>query len=181
MLGLAVIATPFIGEVFGEQWLPAVPLLQLLCLAGLLWPLHVINISVLRAQGHAKLSFRLEVIKKSLGVVLLVGGAFFGLTGIALSRVLQSVLALAINGYYTAKFLDYGAFDQAKDYLPVLVASVMMGVVVVLADRWINIGGAIELLILTAIGVASYIALNIFSGVGALKDAVEFMAGRKEL
>ena len=181
MLGLAVLATPFVGEVFGEQWLPAAPLLQILCLTGLLWPLHVINLSVLKAQGHAKLNFRLEMIKKSLGVVLLVAGTFFGLTGIAWSRVLSSMLGLVINGYYTGKFLDYGAFDQARDYLPALVASVVMGVVVVLADHWIEIGGATELLILVAIGAASYIIINIFSGVGALKDAVEFMAGRKQL
>ena len=181
MLGLAVLATPFVGEVFGEQWLPAAPLLQILCLTGLLWPLHVINLSVLKAQGHAKLNFRLEMIKKSLGVVLLVAGTFFGLTGIAWSRVLSSMLGLVINGYYTGKFLDYGAFDQARDYLPALVASVVMGVVVVLADHWIEIGGATELLILVAIGAASYIIFNLFSGVGALKDAVEFMAGRKQL
>ena len=181
MLGLAVLATPFIGEVFGEQWLPAAPLLQILCLAGLLWPLHVINVNVLRAQGHAKPSFRLELIKKTLGVVLLIGGTFFGLTGIAWSRVLSSILGLFINGYYTGKFLYYGAFDQAKDYLPAIAASMMMGAVVILADRWIEIGGATELLILIVIGAVSYSTLTLFLGVAALKDAVEFMAGRKEL
>jgi teichuronic acid exporter len=181
MLGLAVLATPFIREVFGEQWLPAAPLLQILCLAGLLWPLHVINVHVLKAQGHAKLNFRLALIKKTLGVVLLIGGTFFGLTGIAWSRVLSSILGLFINGYYTGKFLDYGAFNQAKDYLPAIAASVMMGAVVILADRWIEIGGATELVILIVIGAVSYSALTLFSGVSALKDAVEFMTGRKQL
>ncbi len=181
MLGLAVLATPFVDEVFGEQWLPAAPLLQILCLTGLLWPLHVINVNVLRAQGHAKLSFRLEVIKKSVGVVLLVAGTFFGLTGIAWSRVLSSMLGLVVNGYYTGKLLDYGAFDQAKDYLPALMTSVMMGVLVVLADHWIEIGGAAELLILIIIGAASYSVFTLFLGLSALKDSVEFMAGRRPL
>jgi O-antigen/teichoic acid export membrane protein len=180
MIGLAVLATPFVEEVFGEQWLPAAPLLQILCLAGLLYPLHVLNVNVLKAQGHAKLNFRLQVIKKSLGVVLLVAGAFFGLTGVAWSRVLSSMLGLVINGYYTDKFLDYGAFDQAKDYLPAIATSVMMGAVVVLGDRWIEIGGATELLILVAIGAASYIMLSIFLGLSALRGAAEFMAGRTD-
>jgi teichuronic acid exporter len=152
-----------------------------LCLAGLLYPLHALNVNVLKAQGHAKLSFRLELIKKTLGVVLLIGGAFFGLTGIAWSRVISSILGLFINGYYTRKFLDYGVVDQAKDYLPGLVTSVMMGVVVVLADRWIEIGGATELLILIVIGVVSYSVSTLFSGLSALKDAVEFMSGRRPL
>ncbi|MDC0362094.1 lipopolysaccharide biosynthesis protein [Halioglobus sp.] len=181
MLGLAVLATPFVGEVFGEQWLPAAPLLQILCLAGLLWPLHVINVNVLRAQGHAKLSFRLALVKKSLGVVLLVAGTFFGLTGIAWSRVLSSTLGLAINGYYTGKFLDYGAFEQAKDYLSAIATSVMMGAVVILSDRWIEIGGATELLVLIVIGAVSYSVFTLFLGLSALKDSVEFMAGRRSL
>ncbi len=58
MLGLAALAGPLLEAVFGAIWLPAAPILQVLCLAGLFWPVHVINLTVLAAQGHARLFLR---------------------------------------------------------------------------------------------------------------------------
>ncbi|MBT8123399.1 MAG: lipopolysaccharide biosynthesis protein, partial [Gammaproteobacteria bacterium] len=101
MVGLGVLAEPFIGVIFGEQWLPAVPILQVLCITGILWPLHAINLNALQAQGHAKLFFRLAIIKKTIGIFTLIIGSFFGVMGIAWSRVIQSFISVLINAYYT--------------------------------------------------------------------------------
>ena len=46
-------------------------------------PLHGINLSVLMAQGHSQLYFRLEVMKKPLGIISLLIGALGGTVGIA--------------------------------------------------------------------------------------------------
>ena len=177
MAGLSALAVPLIRVVFGEQWLPAAPILQVLCLLGLMWPLHVINLNVLHAQGHAKLSFRLAIIKKSSGIVLLVIGSFFGIMGIAWSRVVQGVIGFIINGYYTGKFLDYGVREQIMDCLPSILLSAMMAAVVVMADRWIEIGGLFELLLLITLGAAFYLACNILLDIGAFREAVKFIKG----
>ena len=47
-----------------EKWAPCVPYLQLLCMAGLLFPLHLMNLNVLQALGRSDLFLRLEIIKK---------------------------------------------------------------------------------------------------------------------
>ena len=178
MMGLAVLAEPFIQVVFGEQWLPAAPIMQVLCVAGMLYPLHVINLNVLQAQGHANLFFRLEVVKKSSGIVLLIVGSFFGVMGIAWSRVISSIVGLAINGHYTHKYLDYSMREQIKDCIPSILLGVIMAYAVAMADIWIEIGGIIELLLMILLGAVFYIVSNILLGTSAFKEAAGFIRGR---
>jgi O-antigen/teichoic acid export membrane protein len=64
MIGLMVVAKPLVIILIGDRWLPSVPYLQLLCIVGLLYPLHAINLNVLKAQGRSDLFLKLEVIKK---------------------------------------------------------------------------------------------------------------------
>jgi len=181
MVGLSVLAVPIIRVVFGEQWLPAAPILQVLCAAGLLWPLHVINLSALQAQGHGNLFFRLEIIKKSSGILTLVIGSFFGIIGIAWSRVIQSVIALMINTHFTNKFLGYGIREQTEDCFPSILLSAVMAAVVVMADIWIEVGGVLELLLLINLGAIVYLACNMLLGIGAFKEAVGFIRGEAEV
>ena len=178
MAGLSALAVPFIHVVFGEQWLPAAPILQVLCLLGLMWPLHVINLNVLQAQGHAKLSFRLAIIKKSSGIVLLVIGSIFGIMGIAWGCVIQSVIGLMVNGHYTGKFLDYGMREQLKDCLPSVLISATMAAVVAMAEMWIEIGGVLELFLLITLGAAFYLVCNMLLNVSVFKETVEFIKGK---
>ena len=178
MLGLAVLAEPFIGGVFGDQWLPAAPILQVLCISGLLFPLQVVNLNILQAQGHAKLYFRLELIKKSIGTVLLIIGSIYGVMGIAWGRVIQSIIALWINGHYTKKHLNYGVIQQIRDVMPSIILSVFMAAIVAIAGDWFMFDGVSELILLIGLGVLVFIASNIMFRSGAFTEALAFMKGK---
>jgi len=118
MLGLMVVARPLIVAVFGINWAGCVPYLQILCLAGVLWPLHVLNLSGLKAMGRSDLFFRLEVIKKAVGVCILVGSCLISITAMAWGMVLTSIVCVGINTYYTGVLLDYPLSRQIRDLLP---------------------------------------------------------------
>ena len=177
MVGLAILAEPFISVVFGEQWLPAAPILQVLCASGLLFPLHVINLNVLQAQGHGKLFFKLAIIKKTFGVTLLIIGSFFGVMGIAWSRVIQSIIGLIINTHYTGKYLGYGFLEQVKDCMSSVILSVLMAVVVYFVDNSLAISGVGELLLSIVLGAAFYLASNVLLGIDAFKETIDFIKG----
>jgi O-antigen/teichoic acid export membrane protein len=123
MLGIAAMAEPLLDLLFGPQWLPAAPILRVLCLAGLLYPVQVVNLQVLMSQGHSRLMFRLEVAKKLVGTALIIVGAGFGVMGIAWSQVAFAALAFAINTHYTHRFLGYGFIGQSKELVPVVAIS----------------------------------------------------------
>ena len=51
MIGIAVIARPLVLALLTEKWAECIHYLQLFCILGLLFPLHVININLLQALG----------------------------------------------------------------------------------------------------------------------------------
>lgn len=157
MFGVLATAEPLVLTLYGEKWLPAVPILQVLCLAGMLWPLHVLNLNVLMAQGYSKLFFRLEVIKKIVGTGLLIVGAAYGVMGIAWSQVVFGALAFAINAYYTRIYLNYGFWEQAGDFLPALGVSAVMALFVYGLGSLLAWDAALKLLVQVSSGVALYI------------------------
>ncbi len=179
MMGLAVLAHPFISAVFGERWLPAVPILQVLCIVGLLYPLHVINLSVLQAQGHANLFFRLELAKKGVGTLLLVVGSFYGVLGMAWSRVLASVFALVINTYYTRKFLAYGVGEQVRDCTPSLLIAAIMAVLVHLTQGQVGSSVLAQLTFSVLLGTASYVLLNVLVRATPFTESLNLLIGRE--
>jgi len=127
MLGLAVTARALVLVLFGNQWLPCVPYLQILCLGGILVPLHMLNLRILLAQGHSDLYFKLEIIKKSIGVLLMGAACFFGIAAIAWSSVLTGFIGFGFNAHYSGRFLGYGFFSQTLDLLPYVGAGLAMG------------------------------------------------------
>jgi O-antigen/teichoic acid export membrane protein len=69
MVGLAIVAKPLVLVLLTEKWAPCIPYLQLLCVVGMLYPVHVINLSALTAQGPSDLFFRIEILKEILMVI----------------------------------------------------------------------------------------------------------------
>ena len=171
MIGLSAAAKPLVGALFGAQWMPAAPILQVLCLAGLFWPLHVINLDTLVAQGHTRLFFRLEIIKKLLGFFLLAIGTFYGVMGIAWSQVVFSVAAFLINAHYTQRFLGYGVVMQTKDCLPIVGTAIPMGLIVLGASEFWTPQPLLALFGLSALGALSFLLLCKVFNLEVLRDA----------
>lgn len=126
MLGLTVVAKPTVLILFGDQWLPCVPYLQILCIGGAIHPLHVMNLHVLTALGHSNLFFRIELLKKIVSILLIGTACFIGITAIAWSAVFAGIICFVLNAYYSGRFLGYGTLAQIVDILPYCIASVIM-------------------------------------------------------
>lgn len=118
MLGLASVAGPFMITLYGPQWEPAVPLLQILCLAGVLLPLNVLNAAVLMALGRSDIFFRNEVIKKIIGIGILMFTFQYGPIAIAWGMVAYSVVTAVVNSYPIKQILGYGIVEQMIDIMP---------------------------------------------------------------
>jgi teichuronic acid exporter len=172
MLGLAVVAEPLVFTLFGPQWLPAVPVLQVLCLGGIFWPLHVVNLNILAAQGYSKLFFRLEVAKKMLGLTLLLSGSWYGIIGIAWGQVIFGVAAFFLNAYYTNRFLAYGAIAQIRDLISIFIASLTMAIAVHFLSFFWHIYNALDLLIVVIFGGIFFWAMVIIAKIEAVRDII---------
>lgn len=115
MIGLALVAQPLIEAVYGTRWEAAAPILSLLAVAGALWPVHVLNLAALTAQGHSNRFFYLEVLKNLIIVAATVIAVPFGTTAVAGAMLCAALLNAAINTWYSHRLLAYGALAQLRD------------------------------------------------------------------
>lgn len=127
MIGLAIVAEPLVIVLLTEKWVPCIPYLQLLCVAGLLYPLHLINVNVLIAQGRSDLFLRLEIVKKILTVIAIAITWRWGIKALIYGQIAQSLIAYYLNTYYTGKILRYSFLEQVADVIPYLAAASLMG------------------------------------------------------
>lgn len=120
MFTLAALAEPFVLTILGPQWRPSAPLLQVLSLVALLRPLQVLNLQALMAMGRSDIFFLLELIKKGIGIGILVIAAPYGAMGIAWGLAIASFVFFAINAWYSGIHLQFGPFRQAAEVVPSL-------------------------------------------------------------
>ena len=148
MMMLSALAYPFIILLIGKQWEISAAMLQILCFSLMWYPIQAINLSLLLVKGRSDLSLRLEIIKKIIGVSLLVCAVPFGIITLCYSRIVMSLLSLIINTYYTGKLIDFGFIKQMKDLLPTTVISISMFVFIMALNNL-----TANLFIQTAIGI----------------------------
>jgi teichuronic acid exporter len=158
-LAMIVLAEPIIMTLFGEQWLPSAPILQVLGIVGMMWPMHVLNLNVLQAQGRSDLFFNIMLVKKTVAITLTVAGSFQGIMALAWAQVAASIFALLVNAYYSKVFLNFGVLRQVLDLLPSLAAAVPAGVVMWLVSHGSYSTYYIEMTVGLLIGGTLYLLL----------------------
>ena len=152
---LAALSVPLVEIVIGEKWHYAALLIVPLCFSWMWHPVHSINLNLLKVKGRSDLFLRLEIIKDTLGLIVLAVGIPFGLMVMCYLQILTSMIALTINTYYTGKLIRVGFFMQMRDLLPVLSMSLLMFLVVFLTTK-IIVNQYIELILGVVIGFVLY-------------------------
>lgn len=125
-LGLGGVSYPLINVVYTEVWIYAAALLQIIVFSGMWYPIHAINLNLLQVKGRSDLFFRLEVIKKIIGVIMLCVTVPMGLEAMCYGGIVTSIACLIINTHYTGKLLNLGFLTQMSDILPSLILSLVM-------------------------------------------------------
>lgn len=161
MLGLVATAPSLILFLMGDQYLEAIPYFQILCLASMLYPIHSINLNVLKVYGRSDIFLRLELIKKILTVICIACAWNFGITGLLWSAVAASILALLVNTYYSDKLIKYSTFNQLLEMLPtLLVAGAMYAVIAFVSQYTISFHLILQILFNFIIGIVVYAGLS---------------------
>ena len=175
MVLLTVIANPLISFLYSEKWIDAVPYFQVLCLGfGLLLIVHSVNINVMKALGLSSWVLKLEILKKCIGVILIVIGVkFYGIIGMLLALTLNSYIEFFLNGHYIGKAINYGASLQLKDLFSTFILSLTVGICCILIGKLICFSlPLIEILTMSGIYISLYVLAAHFLHFEPLRDMV---------
>lgn len=157
MIGLSAVALPFVDIILGVQWSFCGQLLQIICFAMMWYPIHSINLNLLQVKGRSDLFLRLEIIKKILGITVLCITAPFGLIVMCYGQIFNSIVALAINTYYTGKLINVGFIRQMKDLFPTILLSLTMFGTILLVNGLIE-SNMYRLIIGIMVGIVVYVS-----------------------
>ena len=162
MTGLAAVANPLFHLLLGSKWEQSIIYFQILCITGMLYPLHAINLNILHVKGRSDIFLGLEVGKKVLSIMLIAAVLYFklGVLGLLWVGALNSVLAYLLNSYFSAELLNYSTFDQIKDITPSFASAILMGIIVYFTGLFMPFGNLPTLIIQVLSGVLTFIVLS---------------------
>jgi len=167
MAGLIATAKPLVLLWLTEKWAFSIPMLQLVCITYAFIPINSANLQAISAMGRSDIYMKLEIIKDTIGVVLL-GGAFaashflkLGGKGIILVLATQafiSLISVIANAIPNKKLLGYSLGEQLKDILPSLILAITMGIF-----TWcftlLNLPNWLTLIIQVVFGISYYFGI----------------------
>ncbi|MFJ7638135.1 lipopolysaccharide biosynthesis protein [Peribacillus sp. NPDC097206] len=162
MSGLIAVSDTLIPVLLGPRWFGSIIYFKLLCIAGMLYPLHAINLNILQVKGKSSIFLKLEIIKKILLTFLIVVSIYFslGIIGLIGAAIICSYLSLVINAYYSAREIAYSISQQIKDILPIFLFSVFMGSFVYLLGIVLPVSKLIKLFIQISSGSLLYVLVS---------------------
>ncbi|MBD5312394.1 MAG: lipopolysaccharide biosynthesis protein [Bacteroides sp.] len=173
MMLLAAVSRPLVLAFLTEKWLFASTLLIPLCFGAMWYPVHAINLNLLQVKGRSDLFLRLEIIKKCIGIMIICVTIPFGLLVMCWGTVVNSVVSLIINTYYTGKIINLGFLTQMRDILPILFLSLTVGAMVFLILNFVHMYSWLSLLVGIVIGIILY---SVFAKILHFKEFSELIA-----
>jgi O-antigen/teichoic acid export membrane protein len=179
MLGLIVLAEPLIRFILTDKWLPAVPYLQLLAIAGLLAPMHTLALSVIKAKGDSRIFLNLDIVKKVIATATILVVYRWGVIAIIYSNIVLGFMFFYMNFFYAGKRMSFSFGKQLLDLLPyILVAGIMAGIMFV-SRFLLPDSDIVQLIVSSIIGVIVYFAISALLKLEAYKETIAILASLK--
>lgn len=125
MFLLIALAKPLVFMLYTEKWENSIIFVQLFCLAFMLYHIHAVNWNLLLVKGRSDLALKKEIINKSVRFSLLFITVPLGVIPICLAMIAGSVFDLFVNTYFTGKVCGFGIKEQASDFAPYMIMSVV--------------------------------------------------------
>ena len=171
---VAGVTYPLIELVLTEKWLPSAPLLQILCIAYMFYPIMFVNNNIITVKGRSDYFLKAEIIKKTIAIIILLGTLPLGLVWICWGLVVYSIIDTIIIIHYTKKVINIGYLTQFKLTLPIAIIAIVSGIValsatIIFDQLWLQLFLGIFL------GVGVYIFLSFLTGVEEFKKIINLI------
>lgn len=159
IIGLIVVAEPLIRLLMTERWAPSAPFFQLLCIIGLFWPLHVLNLNVLIVTGRSDLFLRLEIIKRVLVVISIALTYRWGIYALIGGQIVVSLVGYYLNSLYSGELIGYPMREQIGDFYVYLLTAIAMGICMYLVGDTLT-SDLFQVLAKSTVGLVVYLGFS---------------------
>lgn len=181
MVGFALLAEPLVRVFLTEKWLPAVPLMQWFCMGYIFSPISSLNINYLNAKGESNLTLLLEILKLPVTLAILFIGYHGGILALVMGQAASFFIFFFINAYFPGRMTGYTAWKQLRDFVPVILATlVMVAVVYPLVHFLPSSYDWLKLLGGPVLGGATYLGMAVLLKLDEVKEIKNLALGLKK-
>lgn len=175
--GIAAVSESFIMVILTEKWAKSIEMMQLFAVSYGFNIVSTANMQSFNALGRSDIFMKLEMVKRTLSVLLLILAAvFIGNIYIVIGIiVLMGLFSVVYNSFVNVRLLNYCIKEQLSDMLPPVLLSVIMFVLVSLVNL-LSIPYILKLVIQVVLGVIIYFLLaTIFKlpAMNSVKDIIK--------
>lgn len=162
MMGLFACADTVVSLVLTDKWLSSVPYLRIFCVSFLFYPIHTANLNAIKATGRSNVLLKLEIIKDTFSVLVLLITMGYGTLTIAYGMLGCSVFSQLVNSWPNRDNLKYTYKQQLMDIIPNCLTALIMGVVVY-GVRFLGFGTGNTLVLQVLVGILLYLTISIIT------------------
>lgn len=161
VMGLfALVADPFTRVFLGEQWLGAIPFLQMYCFVYALYPIQTSNLQAINGIGRSDIYLKLEVVKKIYGVAIILIAAFViqDVYAVVFGLMLSNFISAIVNSIPSKRIIKYGFIEQMRDIFPAIA---LTGISALLAFfiTYLDLIPILTLILQCAVMILAYVSL----------------------
>ncbi len=177
IVGLVSISNNFILLLFTEKWMPCVVYLCILSLVYLSRPLCALFQKCVWAIGKSGITLFHEIVTTILSISLLLIAlfVFHSMLMVAWGAVITTVVGLMIYAFYVKRFFNYPYYEMLKDYMPSLLLSLVMGLIVFFVGETNLLNKILTLTFQIIIGSIVYISFARVLRMKELKEVEEMI------
>ena len=180
MAGMAVTAYPLVELVFGKQWLPAVPALQILCLLSVLRCLQNPIGALVVGRGMPKVGFQFNGALLILNAIAFPIALQYSMEALAWTAVATTLTAIVLlwKQVYT-QTIELPAIDLLRRIATPALVSGLMGAAVWVLHGWLPKAwpGPVNLSIAVGTGAALYAGLYWKFDPGLVRKVLQTVRG----
>ncbi|WP_138506705.1 MOP flippase family protein [Nostoc sp. PA-18-2419] len=160
-LGMAALAPELVRVLFGEQWLPSIPVMQVLAFIGIVHSVSYFNGTVMTAMGKPFWKLRLNFMHSIANVIGFSIAVHWGIVAVAAIYVIRSYLLTPIDLWFIRKLIGIKLSGYLRQYVIPLAGVLGMVTVIFTAKELlknlINVQTLLAVCIL--LGAITYVVL----------------------
>lgn len=158
-LGVVTLASELVITIFGEQWQPSIPIMQLLTLGGIISLILFFNRSVFVAIGKPFWQLRLEFLNVSFNIVACIIAVRYGILAMAFAYVISDFLVIPASLWTLNKVMRISWQAYLRQFISPVICTGIMTTLIWLVKNWLLtiLNPQFILVICTVCGVIFYV------------------------
>ena len=112
---LLIKAEDIIRILLTDKWLEMTPLMQVMCISSMAYVVANLHTNLFKSIGRTQILFICELIKKILGILILLITYQYGLIVMVWGLLIYAVLNILVSSYFVYRFVDITLLEQGKE------------------------------------------------------------------